>query len=187
MKLTEQELAELRRYRNEPDEDDVRYKQIIKRKLLENHKLIYLLHNKELEEAEAEADEYLDVNILPYYLIAPTQTNVQNYICFETSFENVSRGNSVMKIQRIIFYILCYQADIIVQEIGSPRHDLIAAELINMFQGSNDFGTQLKLMSDIPSTTDKDYATRTLTFAQITTNSITNDGRVTSLRTGFRI
>lgn len=186
MKLTEKELAELRRYRNEPDEDDVRYKQIIKKKLLENHKLLYLLHNKELEETDASPDDYFGENVLPYFLLPQVLHNVQHYLCFETSFENVSRGNSVMKIQRIIFYILCYQADIIVQEIGSPRHDLIAAELINMFQGSNDFGTQLKLMSDIPSTTDKDYATRTLTFAQITTNSITNDGRVTSLRTGFR-
>ena len=32
MRLTEQELAELRKYRNEPDEVDVRYKQIIKKK-----------------------------------------------------------------------------------------------------------------------------------------------------------
>ena len=36
MKLTPEELAELRRYRNEPDEDNVRYKQIIKKKLLAN-------------------------------------------------------------------------------------------------------------------------------------------------------
>lgn len=186
MKLTDQELAELRRYRNEPDEDDVRYKQIIKKKLLENHKLIYLLHNKELEVEDAAADEYLGINILPYYIIAPTQTNVQNFICFETSFENVSRGNSVMKIQQIIFYILCYKTDINVKELSSPRHDIIAAEIINMFQGCNDFGTQLKLMSNKPSVTDNDYATRTLVFAQITTNSITNDSRVTGLRTGFR-
>ena len=186
MKLSEKELAELRRYRNEPDEDNVRYKQIIKKKLLANNKIIYLLHNKELEDEEAEADEYLGVNILPMYIISPTQTNVQNFICFETSFENVSRGNSVMKIQNIIFYILCHKADLNVAELSSPRHDIIAAEITNMFQGCNDFGTQLKLMSDKPSVTDNDYATRTLIFAQITTNSITNEGRSMNLRTGFR-
>ena len=186
MKLTDVELAELRRYRNEPDEDNVRYKQIIKKKLLENNKLLYLIHNKELEDEEAEADEYLGVNILPYYLINPTQTNVQNFICFETAFENVSRGNSVMKNQQIIFYILCHHADLNVAELSSPRHDIIAAEITNMFQGCNDFGTQLKLMSDKPSVTDNDYATRTLVFAQITTNSITNENRTTGLRTGFR-
>ncbi len=186
MKLSEKELAELRRYRNEPDEDNVRYKQIITKKLLGNNKIIYLLHNKELEEEEAGPDEYLGINILKYFLIAPTQHSVQNFICFETSFENVSRGNSVMKIQQIIFYILCHQSDINVAELSSPRHDIIAAEITNMFQGCNDFGTQLKLMSDKPSVTDNDYATRTLIFTQITTNSITNEGRQMNLRTGFR-
>lgn len=187
MILTEQELAELRRYRNEPDEDNVRYKQIIKKKLLGNNKIIYLLHNKELEEAEAEADEYLGVNILPYFIVAPVQSNVQNYICFETSFENVSRNNSIMKLQRIIFYILCHVSDINVRELSSPRHDIIAAEITNMFQGCNDFGVQLKLMSDRPTVTDNDYATRTLIFEQTTTNSITNENRKMNLRTGFRM
>ena len=186
MKLTDKELAELRKYRNEPDEDNVRYKQIIKKKLLANNKIIYLLHNKELEDEEAEADEYLNVNILPYYLIAPVQSNVQNFICFETGFENVSRGNSVIKLQQIIFYILCHNKDINVAELSSPRHDIIAAEITNMFQGCNDFGTQLKLMSDKPSVTDNDYATRTLIFSQLTTNSITNENRIMSLRPGFR-
>ena len=114
MKLTEQELAELRKYRNEPDEDDVRYKQIIKKKLLSNHKIFYLLHNKELYDADAEPDEYFGTNILDHYIIAPVQSNVQNFLCFETSFENVSRGNSVMKLQQIVFYILCHNSDITV-------------------------------------------------------------------------
>ena len=34
MKITPEELADLRRYRNEPDEDNVRYKQIIKKNCL---------------------------------------------------------------------------------------------------------------------------------------------------------
>lgn len=91
-----------------------------------------------------------------------------------------------MKIQQIIFYILCHQADINIAELSSPRHDIIAAEITDMFQGSNDFGTQLKLMSDKPSVVDNDYAARTLVFAQITTNSITYEGRQMSLRAGFR-
>lgn len=183
MSITEKELEELRRLRNEPDEVDVRYKQIIKQKLLANNKIIYLIHNKEL--ADAEPDEYLGVNILPYYLIAPVQTNVKNFICFETSFDEVSRGNSVMKIQQIIFYILCHHTDITVAELSSARHDMIAAELINMFQGCNDFGTQLKLMSNKPSVVDNDYSARTLIFEQITTNSITNEKRTMNLRSGY--
>ena len=183
MRISEKQLDELRRLRNEPDEADVRYKQIIKKKLLEDEKIIYLIHNKELEDVEP--DEYLGINILPYYLIAPIQTNVKNFICFETSFDEVSRGNSVMKIQQIIFYILCHHSDINVAELSSARHDLIAAELINIFQGCNDFGTQLKLMSNKPSVVDNDYSARTLIFEQITTNSITNEKRTMNLRSGY--
>jgi hypothetical protein len=185
MSITEKELEELRRLRTQPDEVDVRYKQIVIPKLLANNKILYLIHNEELEKAGAEPDEYLDINILKHYLIHPTQTNVKNFICIETSFDEVSRRNSVMKIQQIIFYILCHHSDITVAELSSDRHDLIAAELINMFQGCNDFGTQLKLMSNKPSVVDNDYASRTLIFEQQTTNSITNDKRTMNLRNGY--
>lgn len=183
--ISEQEILELRRLRTEPEADDIRYKQIIKEKLLADNKIIYLIHNKELEKEEADPVQYLNVNILPYYLISPTQHNAQNFICFETSFDEVSRGNSVMKIQQIIFYILCHHSDIKVEELSSARHDVIAAEIIKLFQGCNDFGTQLKLMSNKPSVVDTNYAARTLIFEQITTNSIVNNGKVKNLRIGY--
>ena len=82
MELTEKEIAELRAYRNIPDEDDIRYKQVIKEMLINNNKIIYLLHNEELEKSDADSDEYLDTNILPYYMVNPTQSEVKNFICF---------------------------------------------------------------------------------------------------------
>lgn len=172
MELTPEQIAELRAYRNKPDEDDIRYKEIIKKMLIENDKIIYLLHNEELEAQDVDNDEYLNTNILPYYLISPTQTSVQNYICFETSFKEVSRANSIIKYQQVIFYVLCHHADIIEKYTNSARHDLIGAVLIDMFQGSNVFGTQLKLMSDVPSVVDVNYSCRTLIFEQQTVNSL---------------
>lgn len=177
MTLTPEEMDQLRYYRNNPDENDILYKEIIKKKLLANNKLIYLLHNEELEQAEAENEDYFGINILPYFLIAPVQHDVQNFICFETAFEDVARYNPVIKEQQIIFYILCHQANNLVQDIGVARHDLIAAEIINEFHGFNDFGTQLVLVSNKPSTTDNDYATRTLIFEQQTPNSMTKYGK----------
>lgn len=184
MELTKEELQQLRDLRNKSDEDDIRYKQIIKQKLINENKIIYLLHNKELEDAEAEPDEYLNTCILPYYLISPTQTSVKNYLCFETSFDYVSRMNSAIKYQEIIFYILCHVDDINVAEISVPRHDLIGAVLIDMFNGCNDFGNQLKLVSDKPSVVDTNYACRTLIFDQQTTNSLTVNGKLKNLRSG---
>ena len=172
MELTKDQITELRAYRNKADEDDIRYKEVIKKMLIENNKIIYLLHNEDLEAQGVDNDEYLNTNILSYYMINPTQTSVQNYICFETSFNEVSRYNSVIKNQQIIFYILCHHSDIIEKYTNTARHDLISAVLIDMFQGSNILGTQLKLMSDIPSVVDINYACRTLTFEQQTMNSL---------------
>jgi len=58
-----------------------------------------LLNNKELEEEEADPSDYLGINILPYFMIHPTQHNIQNYICYETSVRELERYNSNMKIQ----------------------------------------------------------------------------------------
>jgi len=172
MELSSEQIATLRSYRNESYVDNVRYKEIIKNKLVDNELIIYLLNNKELEDEGAEASEYFGINILPYYMITPTQTNVQNFICFETNFSDVSRENSVMKRQEIIFYILCEQKNIIETYTSASRHDLIASILIDVFQGTNEFGNQMKLLSDQSSIVDTDYACRTLVFEQITPNSI---------------
>ena len=46
--LTEDDIRILRHYKNEPDEDNVRYKEIIKQKLLNNNRIIYLLNDEQL-------------------------------------------------------------------------------------------------------------------------------------------
>ena len=182
MRISKEELAQLRAYGSGPDKDLVRYKRIIQEKLLANNKIIYLLHNEELENKKATNEEYYGTNILPAYMIMPTQTTVQHYLCYETSFDEVARYNSIIKIQQIIFYVVVNQQDLIEKKTGMPRHDLIAAEIINDFQGKNYFGNQIKLISNKPGVTDNDYATRTLIFEQQATNSLTNNGRTTGLR-----
>ena len=181
-----EQIKQLREYRNKPDKDDVFYKELVKKKLLKDERLIYLLNNKELEDAEAENDEYFGISILPQFLIADIQSSTKNFICFETSVEQVSRSNSIIKYQQLIFYVLCHESDNVVKELSSARHDLIASVLIDLFQGSNLFGNQMKLISNKPSTTDNHYATRTLIFTQETANYAVNNGKVKSLRSGFR-
>lgn len=172
MKISEQELSELLSYKQQSNEDIVRYKELIKYQLLKSNKIIYLLNNKELEENEAENDEYFNVNILPYYLIKPTQTDVQNFICYEIQFNEIPRNNPGMKHTEIVFHILCEQKNIVEQKTGIARHDLIAAVLIDMFHGTNIFGNQIVLVSNEPSVVDTDYSARTLVFEQQTNNSL---------------
>ena len=88
MEWTEQDKQNLLSWRKNIDNEDIRIKEKIKELLLGNKTLIHVLNNEELEKADAEPDDYYYVNILPYYIIYPTQTNVQNYVCYETQFEN---------------------------------------------------------------------------------------------------
>lgn len=188
-KLTPEQKQYLIDLKKKPNEDDIRYKEIIKQQLLDDDVLMYLLNNKNLEDTEAGNDEYFGKNILPQFMIPDTQVDVQNYICYETGFETQTRTtfrsgyNPDMKRQTIIFYIMCNDKNIVVEDIGAARHDLIAGVIIDKFHGSNVFGNQLVLISNQPSVTDNHYSTRTLIFEQKTTNSLTkSDGTTFNLR-----
>lgn len=179
MQLTKEELKELRELKSVMDNDDIRNKEIIKRKLLDNDKIIYLLNNKELQKAGAEADEYYGVNIMPYYMIPKTQHNVQNFICYETQFDELDRFNKATKYMQIIFYVLCEQKNIIDENTYISRHDLLAALILDEFNHTNYFGQKIHCISNKASVTDSDYACRTLIFQQITDNNLakTRDGK----------
>lgn len=172
MELTNEQIQYLRSLKQLPDSDDIRYKEIIKKSLIDNPYIIYLLNNKELEESEADPSDYIGINILPFYLIHPTQHNVQNYICFDTEVRELDRYNSKMKQQRIIFYVLCEEKNNIEKSTGIARHDLIASIILDIFNWSNLFTEQVHCVSNIASVVDNDYACRTLVFEQYTDNNL---------------
>ena len=125
-----------------------------------------------MESADAEPDEYLGENILPYYIISPTQHNAQNFICYEISYQNINKYNSVVKELSVIFYILCDEKNVKDEETGICRHDLLAALIQDQFNFTNYFGSKLTLISDVASVVDSDYASRTLTFKQNADNNL---------------
>lgn len=150
------------------DNDNLKLKEKIKQILLDNKYIIHLLNNDELEAAEAEADEYFGKNILPFYTITPTQTNVQNFICFETQWEGLDEYNVAEKSQEVIFYILCNDKNNLDEDTGLPRHDLLAALVQSLFNYRNFQGGKLVLTSDKPGVVDSHYLSRTLIFSQHT-------------------
>ena len=172
MELTQEQLQTLRDYKVVLDDDNIRFKEIIKKTLIDDPLIIYLLDNKELADAEADPSDYLGVNILPFYLINPTQHNVQNYICYETSFKESPRYNNTEKYMQITFYILCEEKNGIEKMTGIARHDLIAARIRTLFNWTNKFGMQCHVISDLPTVTDNDYSTRTLVFEMTAPNNI---------------
>lgn len=178
MEWTEQDKQNLLTWRDNIDNEDIRIKEKIKTILLGNKNIIHVLNNEELEKADAEPDDYYYVNILPYHIIYPTQTNVQNYICYETGFEKIVRHNQVYKYNYITFIIMCEQKNIIEEDTGLTRHDLLASLILDQFNWSNYFGTQIHCISDKSGVSDNSYANRTLIFQSETTANIirTNDG-----------
>lgn len=172
MELTPKQIQILRDLKTNVDSDNIHYKEIIKKNLINNDLIIYLLNNKELESIEADPSDYLGVNILPYYMIHPTQHNVQNFICYEVGFRELERYNSKMKLLQITFYILCEEKGNIEKATGIARHDLIGAVIMDIFNWSNLFGDQIYCVSDQPGVTDNDYAIRTIVFEQRTDNNL---------------
>ena len=170
---TKEDSKRLANYKYIVDNDNIRIKEIIKQKLINNDDIIHVLDNKELQEKEAENDEYLWVNIIPSYIIHPTQTDSQNFICYTVGYRDVNRYNDVVKELHVTFYILCEQKNLKDRDTGIARHDLLAALIQNEFNYTNFFGRKLKLIQDEESVTDNDYVTRVLTFTQTTDNNVT--------------
>lgn len=164
MSLTTDEKKKLRSYKTVPDCDDIRIKEIIKQHLIDNKLIIYTLNDKKKQTADAPAYEYLDENILGFYLIKPTQVDIKNYICYEVQFDEEMRYNPKFKRCQIVFTILCEQKDIKDNITGIARHDLLAALILDEFNWTNYFGFQVHCVSDQPSTVDTNFACRTLVF-----------------------
>ena len=105
MKLnwTDQDTKELLTLKDTVECDEVRVKEKIKEALLGNRFILHVLDNKELEENDAEPDDYFGVNILPYYYVPGTQSESKNFLCYECTCEPRSRWDSVTteKYQRI--------------------------------------------------------------------------------------
>lgn len=163
------------------DYDCIRIKNIIKEKLLANDDIIHVLDNKELQDAEAENDEYFGVNILDYYLIPDAQTDSQNFICYTVGYENVERNftnssrmyNDLQRHLHIAFIILCDKKNIKDRDTGIARHDLLAALIQNEFNFTNYFGRKVELISDNETVVDSNYLCKTLIFSMITDNNVT--------------
>ena len=184
-------LDKLRAYANNPDDDNIKYKDIIKNALLNCPELLYALNNNELEpelfdedgnllidkdtgELLGEVDRYFgdNSNIRPSLFIPDTQTTVNSYVCYQVMFDELPRYQNVQKYTEITFNIFVNGKDRTDKLTGIPRHDLIASIIRERFNWSSIFGMQSKLISSKESITDNDYVVRTLIFQIEDTNNI---------------
>ena len=193
-------LTKLRAYADNPDDDNIRYKEKIHDALLNNVELLYALNNKELEselfdgdklnideetgELLGEVDRYFgdNSNIRPYLFIPDTQTEVKHYVCYQVMFDELPRYSNIQKYTEITFNIFVNGKDRTDKLTGIPRHDLIASIIRERFNWSNIFGMQTHLISSKESVTDNNYLVRTLVFQIVDTNGIvTTNGKTKSV------
>lgn len=187
-------LGKLRTYKEAPDDENILYKQKIKKALMSNPCLLYALDDKELEselfdkhgninwewnedtkqyEPLGEWDRYFgsDSLIRPFLFIPDTQTKVRNYLCYQVSFQDTVRYQPGLKETLVTFTIFVHGNDRMDKLTGIPRHDLIASIIKERFAWSNVFGMQTHIISNRESTTDNNYVVRTLVFQLTDLNS----------------
>ena len=193
LKTKDDLLNKLRAYASTPDDDNIRYKNIIKKALLNCPELLYALNNKELESELFDDDENLLINeetgeligevdryfgdnssIRPSLFIPETQTKVNSYVCYQVMFDELPRYNKIQKYTEITFNIFVNGKDRTDKETGIPRHDLIASIIREKINWSNIFGMQTHLISSKESITDNNYLVRTRIFQITDVNGITN-------------
>lgn len=151
-------------------DDDISYmKRLIRQKLTEDPDVIETLNNHELDASIP--DDYLNENIFAYIRVPGVQDSVKNFICFSVDDIEDHRDNSIMKIQQVQFVVFCHSDDI-KTSYGIERHDLLGYLIRDIFNWSNMFGMQTKLIYNKEGVTDANYSTRTLRFEITRTNSL---------------
>lgn len=151
------------------DDDIISMKRLIKQKLISDPDILEALHNPDIPLDSP--DEFLDNNIYGFIRIPQTQDTVRNFICFTVDDIEPDRYNTHMKIQQIQFNCICHLDDM-KTKYGIDRHDLLGYLVRSIFNWSNDFGMQFKLVYNKESTVDSDYYCRTLKFERECTNSL---------------
>lgn len=117
-------------------------------------------------------EEYIGKSILPFVRIPDIQYQVNNYICFQVDLLEDSPQNKVIGIGNITFVIFCEEKNIMTK-YGIARHDLLGYLIKKIFNWSNIFGNQVKLVYDKESVTDTHFSCRTIKFELVSPNSVT--------------
>lgn len=173
MKWTKEDSEYLKSFRTKIDCDEIKIKEQVKQQLLNNKYIIHVLNNKELEESDASPEDYFGVNILPYYEISPTQTRVNNFICYTVGFREERRySGDAVKILQLTFVILCEHKNIIDPETSLARTDLLGALIQDQFNWTNYFGRKVHIVRNEETVVDTNYACRTILFEQDTDNNL---------------
>lgn len=169
-------MEDLKDLKTLPDDDNIRFKEIIKKRLYQNKDIIHALHSYELDENAP--DEYVGKVILPYLIVPEVQDIPRTYLCYTSNYDELARYNEFIKYAEAQFMIMSDVRDAYDPETGIARHDLLAALLRREFNYSNTLGLQMECVSDTETVTDMNYVLRKIIFQIKTPNNVLRDTRV---------
>ena len=150
------------------DDDIARKKRIIERMLYSDPDIVEILDNPDIDPESPEDLVY--ENLFPCLRIPGTQDVSKNFITFTVDDTERIQSNQVMKTQIVQFVVFVHK-DHIKTKYGMARHDLLAYLIRDIFNLSNELGSQMEIVSNREHTTDTDYHTRTLRFELVDNNS----------------
>ena len=153
----------------EVQDDIITTKRLIKHTLISDADILEALNNPDIDIDSP--DEFLDNNIYGFLRIPQTQDTVRNFICFTVDDVEDHRFNETMKAQYIQFNCICHLDDM-KTKYGIDRHDLLGFLVRSLFNWTNIFGLQYKLIYNQEKTIDSDYYCRILKFEAIKPNSL---------------
>lgn len=124
------------------DDDIVRKKRIIERKLYEDPDIIEILDDPDVDLDCPE--EIIYSSIYPCIRIPGTQDVSKNFITFSIDDTERMPYNQVMKTQIVQFVIFVHK-DHIKTKYGIARHDLLGFIVRDLFHLSNCLGAQMEI------------------------------------------
>lgn len=116
--------------------------------------------------------ELVNTNIFPRIKINFTVDDAGTYIGVKIDYPSIT-SNDVFKNCVVTFMIISH-INHIQTPSGDSRTDLLAEEIIKMFNFNYDSEFTLKLEKDIEDPFDKDFYYRRLTFSTLAINSLDN-------------
>ena len=125
------------------NDDVIEMKRLIKQKLIADQDILEALNNPDIPLDSP--DEFLDANIYGFIRIPQTQDTVRNFICFTVDDIEDHRYNSHFKVQQIQFTCICHLDDM-KTKYGMDRHDLLGYLVRDIFNWTNAFGLQFKMV-----------------------------------------
>lgn len=164
------------------DDDIIYIKRGIKQALIDDKDILEALNNPDIDIDSP--DEFLDTNIFGFIRIPQTQDIVKNFICFTVDDIEEDKFNETMLTRYIQFDAICHLDDM-KTKYGIDRHDLIGYLIRDLFNWTNRFGLQFKLLYNKESTIDSDYYCRVLKFEATRINSL-NKARMDNRNDRYR-